>query len=1233
MKNRLVVPAFHPLTMLAVCCMFVVAQAFSLDASSADALAASILSQLGRTKGFCAIPNCGNGQLARAFLQTSGMKVHAMDMDTANLRATRQLMESINAIAPTFYADKGNLSLMPYVNRFADCIVITNVTDAGLAAIPYAEIERVLAPDGLAFVGRATAEGAGLTQTALQSWINAATKSRSTATVSATSGTWAVITGRELSGVDVWPKHTYDSLNSNYSKDSVAAYPWIPQAKLKPYRQGTGYRLTGSNGGTTVTSGGRLYELATDIGPSLQQPDGTIGQQAEYTPLPPILLRAYSIYNGELLWSRDVTSDANAGLLGQLKTDPIRAYGRDVYLMRSSGILQINGITGAEIGTVGSVPAYPLSSLVSSFKNVANCGPYHASIYYTFNGTGQIGWDYRLNQAGGGHFYKPPCGIVGTIVSNGMMIEMRRTCTCGFGFYWGSHIDAPAGTFQFDQDAAADGSDRIEHGPAFGAVTVVVNPDSLDWPTHRANNSRSGRSPVRVTNTSTAPSLMWNCAPSVNYVTYVTNLTFDYRPEQEPTPPVTVGGYTFFGGSDGYIRCINNGSGRPAWAYPTGGRIHATPTVWNGCVYAGSGDGYAYCIEAHTGRLVWRFRAAPADMRMNLYGYLSSAWPILTGVLVDANGNAYFAAGMQSEYGTHVYCVNATSGVLKWQNNKTATNLNAVTRMGVTPCGYMCISRNRLIMASSMPATASFDLASGALDSTRAQWYSFMAPNCSYCQSLGSNGYGDNASVTRGREVGVINNAFYFVGGQNVFTEHTLRQSIGFNQRDISFQAINANGTPLYPEAKISLNVSIAPTWDDQNYYQVVAGDTRLRAVKYSDLAARLNADMSLPGDSFNVWGVYPNTNNIGWTDGALPAIFTNTTLHPNAMVLTPNALVATYAKTAACIPESTTWYVGALDRATGATLWETALPDAGPGLKGEPLWQGLAIDRNGYIIVAQRNGNMLCYGGGVVSVVKRPEMTESVKPIAQPAVAEPFALQEQLVASRPTMPAVNPTQATSGQPAPAVRAPIASAATLIVAEQGQVPDGAYVSANDTSDMVTTADGGRVHGLSPIQREERTRERGSPADMRWKPESPCLSVASVTASSSSGKANTARNTLDRDLRTRWTPLAAEPQWITYDLGLSRDVSAVSVVWYAAKAGRVPFAIEASTNGRRFENVDTGYFAGRGTNTTVRSFVTRQARFVRLSVQVDKANACPSIYEVGIHQAESTRSASAGAGLR
>jgi hypothetical protein len=154
--------------------------------------------------------------------------------------------------------------------------------------------------------------------------------------------------------------------------------------------------------------------------------------------------------------------------------------------------------------------------------------------------------------------------------------------------------------------------------------------------------------------------------------------------------------------------------------------------------------------------------------------------------------------------------------------------------------------------------------------------------------------------------------------------------------------------------------------------------------------------------------------------------------------------------------------------------------------------------------------------------------------------------------------------------------------------------------------------------MPPEEREQLARERGKPADMNWRPQAECLSVASVSASSASGKANSARNTLDRDLRTRWSPAHAGHEWLVYDLGRAREVSSASIVWFALRDQQTQFSIELSLDGKQYRAVDQGALAGRGTHESLRTFLPQEARFVRISLSAGEAAPAVSVQEVGIH---------------
>jgi outer membrane protein assembly factor BamB len=125
-------------------------------------------------------------------------------------------------------------------------------------------------------------------------------------------------------------------------------------------------------------------------------------------------------------------------------------------------------------------------------------------------------------------------------------------------------------------------------------------------------------------------------------------------------------------------------------------------------VFVGSGDGYAYAFGAATGKLLWRFRAAPTERKITVYGSIQSTWPVTTGVLVS-NNVAYFAAGMNNYDGTHVYALDAASGAIRWQNNDTGG-----TGASVGVQGDLLLYEDKLYLAGgNATSPAVFDIING----------------------------------------------------------------------------------------------------------------------------------------------------------------------------------------------------------------------------------------------------------------------------------------------------------------------------------------------------------------------------------------------------------------------------------------------------------------------------------------------------------------------------------------
>ena len=171
----------------------------------------------------------------------------------------------------------------------------------------------------------------------------------------------------------------------------------------------------------------------------------------------------------------------------------------------------------------------------------------------------------------------------------------------------------------------------------------------------------------------------------------------------------TCGGMTFAVGPDGAVRATADG--KAVWTAYTGSGINFAPALWQGRLYVGSNDGRVYALEAKTGRLLWRFRAAPAERWIPVYGKLMSTWPVAGGV-VAAGGVVYAAAGIAHYDGTHVYALDAVTGKVKWHND--SSGALGESKNGISLQGPLRLAGGRLtFVGGNAYPDAAFDLATG----------------------------------------------------------------------------------------------------------------------------------------------------------------------------------------------------------------------------------------------------------------------------------------------------------------------------------------------------------------------------------------------------------------------------------------------------------------------------------------------------------------------------------------
>jgi len=312
-------------------------------------------------------------------------------------------------------------------------------------------------------------------------------------------------------------------------------------------------------------------------------------------------------------------------------------------------------------------------------------------------GRGTRCWDVAANKWLHISPMRPACHD-GVVIAGGQLYWGPWMCGCNLSLL-GIICLGPAGDFSYSMRATE--AERLER-PADAPSKLAPLPQTADdWPAYRKDNACSALSPRPIAR---AVAVRWQFKP---------------RAPNTPTAPVAVGGLVFLSGSDGVVRALDAADGKPRWMAYTGSAVKFPPSIAEGRVLVGSGDGCIYAFEAVSGRLLWRFRAAPLERRIPVYGSLSSTWPVASGVLVE-NGVAYAAAGIANYDGTHVYALDAATGKIRWQNNTSGNTLGG-QGAGVSVHGHLLLHNDKLYLAGgNCVAVASYDIPSGRFQPVRA---------------------------------------------------------------------------------------------------------------------------------------------------------------------------------------------------------------------------------------------------------------------------------------------------------------------------------------------------------------------------------------------------------------------------------------------------------------------------------------------------------------------------------
>ena len=532
----------------------------------------------------------------------------------------------------------------------------------------------------------------------------------------------------------------------------------------------------------------------------------------------------------------------------------------------------------------------------------SGCGPTTATPNYLITCFGSV-LDMRTNRVIRQEDLKSPCDI-GSIVCEGMLITMPSECGC---FYQVKGYRALTSAGPIQPHTAPDWRGRLTCPDTSEPAPLAISPE--DWPTYRHDPRRSGFSPVTV---GAASNILWCWKPAG--APAADNKPAAKGPRLAPdfigTAPIAAGGRVWFASADGTVHCVDGATGKDIWSFPTAGRIFAPPTIYDGRVLVGGGDGRIYGLDAATGRCLWQFQAAPRDRRIFWFGHLISTWPVLSGVVVQ-DGIAYAIAGYQKENGIHAYAFEPKTGQVIWERDDAGAGAKGDSQSGLNSEGNAAIADGRLWLASN--PTGYFDLKTG-------EWK--------------SQGAGQYAG-----EIGIMGQ-WVLQGGRRLSeTQDTLGGPLSGSGWTVT------SADPSFQRTLLTDVGTMLPAWDNEVVLMPPKGLWGpLTLLAQSKLTAWILDRPAVLAAAAKTSKDAPKPKLVEFTDLKM---WESESVMPTAIAMARDQMVVSRA-------DKGRFSVNGFSRADGSKVWTAALPS-------QPVMNGLALDREGRVLVTLCDGSVVC--------------------------------------------------------------------------------------------------------------------------------------------------------------------------------------------------------------------------------------------------------------------------------
>jgi outer membrane protein assembly factor BamB len=252
--------------------------------ASEEELARDLTERAGVRRGVCAFLG-GGRSLAREVARASELLVHCRVPGTAEAAATEQADLAEFGI-DRMVIEAGPLDELPYADNLIDVVVAADLSAEQLAALPVAEILRVLRPQGAALVGaRIPAGGSGVHPEKMEAWARSGDV-EDVATWSCSGQNWVQFRKPAWEGTDDWSHWEHGPDNNPVSTDQVIKAPYLTQFLEHP--------MYIAMPAITTAAGGRTFLAIGHIA----------HHRREWEMMNKLVCR--NGYNGTILWERDL---------------------------------------------------------------------------------------------------------------------------------------------------------------------------------------------------------------------------------------------------------------------------------------------------------------------------------------------------------------------------------------------------------------------------------------------------------------------------------------------------------------------------------------------------------------------------------------------------------------------------------------------------------------------------------------------------------------------------------------------------------------------------------------------------------------------------------------------------------------------------------------------------------------------------------------------------------------